>query len=253
MDEGEHNNMDKFQLDSSSFVPLYQQLKEHIIEKIDKNIWKPGDKIYSENQLYEKFDVSRNTAKKAIEDLVQEGTLYRIQGKGTFVSMPKIEQSLSAFYSFSQVLQKKGLKPHDVVLDVKTIEASHKVAKELQIEKGEPVVTLQRLRYANEEPIILEVSYLPKSMIDNEAKLQLVSQTPLYDILHTYFNVIVNSAKETFEPILIREEEKQYLEVEVGSPALLLERVAYDADKTPVEFCKSIVRGDRCKFYTELI
>jgi len=245
--------MDKFQLDPSSFVPLYQQLKEHIKEKIDRKIWKPGDKIYSENQLYETFGVSRNTAKKAIEDLVQEGILYRVQGKGTFVSLPKIEQSLSAFYSFSEVLSKKGLKPKDIVLNVKVMEASHKVAKELEVEKGEKVVTLQRLRHANEEPIILETSYLPKSIINNEEKLKLVKHTPLYEILNTKFNIIVNSAKETFEPILIREEEKYHLEVEVGSPALLLERVAYNPSKKPVEFCKSIVRGDRCKFYTELI
>lgn len=245
--------MERFQLDTSSFVPLYQQLKEYIIENIDKEVWKPGDKIYSENQLYEMFAVSRNTAKKAIEDLVQEGILYRVQGKGTFVSLPKIEQSLSAFYSFSKVLRKKGLKPKDVVLGVKVIEASHKVAKELNIEKGEQVVTLQRVRYANDEPIILENSYLPKRIIDNEEKLKLVSETPLYDILNNDFNIVVNSAKETFEPILIREEEKCHLEVEVGSPALLLERIAYDPSKIPVEFCKSIVRGDRCKFYTELI
>lgn len=245
--------METFQLDTSSFVPLYQQLKEHIIENIDKKIWRPGDKIYSENQLYEMFAVSRNTAKKAIEDLVQEGILYRVQGKGTFVSSPKIEQSLSAFYSFSEVLRKKGLKPKDVVLGVKVMEASHKVAKELNIEKGEQVVTLQRIRYANEEPIILENSYLPKSMIHNVEKLKSVKHTPLYDILNTDFNIVVNSAKETFEPILIREEEKHHLEVEVGSPSLLLERIAYDPSKKPVEFCKSIVRGDRCKFYTELI
>lgn len=245
--------MEKIQLDPSSFVPLYQQLKEHIIEKIDKKIWKPGEKIYSENQLYKIFGVSRNTAIKAIEDLVQEGILYRVQGKGTFVSLPKIEQSLSAFYSFSQVLSKKGLKPKDIVLDVKIIEASHKVAKELEMDKGDKVVALQRLRHANEEPIILETSYLPKNIIDDADKLKLVGYTPLYDILNIHFNVVVNTAKETFEPILIREEEKHHLEVEAGSPALLLERIAYDTSKRPVEFCKSIVRGDRCKFYTELI
>lgn len=240
-------------LDSSSYVPLYQQLKEFIIEKIEGNIWKPGDKIYSENQLFEKFDVSRNTAKKAIEDLVQEGVLYRVQGKGTFVSQPKIEQSLSAFYSFSQVLREKGLKPKDVVLAVKTTDATHKVANALKINKGDKVICLQRLRYANEEPIILESSYFPKHIIQDEEKLKMVGETPLYDILYAEFNLVINSAKETFEPILIREEEEVHLGVNRGSPALLLERIAYNQAKQPVEFCKSIVRGDRCKFYTELI
>ena len=96
-------------LDPTSFVPLYQQLKDIIIERIDNNTWNPGDKIYSEQQLSDLFTVSRNTSKRAIEDLVQDGVLYRIQGKGTFLSYPKIEQSLSAFYSFSQVLKDKGL------------------------------------------------------------------------------------------------------------------------------------------------
>lgn len=245
--------MEKFKLNTSSFVPLYQQVKEYIIEKIDNDIWKPDDKIYSENKLYEMFDISRNTAKKAIEDLVQEGILYRVQGKGTFVSMPKIEQSLSAFYSFNQVLTQKGLKPRDVVLDIKIVEAPRKVLKELNLEKGAYVVTLQRLRYANDEPIILETSYLSKSLVNNVDKLRQVEDIPLYDILNTDFNITVNSAKETFEPILIREEEEFHLGVETGSPALLLERIAYDSARRPVEFCKSIVRGDRCKFYTELL
>jgi len=245
--------MIKQQLDPSSYVPLYQQLKDIIKAKIDQQEWKPDDQIYSENQLFEMFDVSRNTAKKAIEDLVQEGVLYRIQGKGTFVSQPKIEHSLSAFYSFSQVLRDKGLNPRDVVLSVTVEKASHKIAAELKIAEGEDVAVLKRLRCANDEAIILEASYLPKKKVHEPEKLATVGEKPLYDILQDEFQIVVTSAKETFEPVLVREEEHRYLEVEAGSPALLLERIAYDQTKTPVEFCKSIVRGDRCKFYTELI
>lgn len=89
--------------------------------------------------------------------------------------------------------------------------------------------------------------------IDDISKFEQVGDSALYDILREEFNIVVTSAKETFEPILIREEEEKHLEVKEGSPALLLERIAYDTAKQPVEFCKSIVRGDRCKFYTELI
>lgn len=240
-------------LDTTSFVPLYQQLKDLMVENIEKGIWQPGDKVYSEQQLTEKFEVSRNTAKKAIEDLVQEEILYRIQGKGTFLSHPKIEQSLSAFYSFSQVLREKGLNPKDIMLKIEVEKATHKVSKALQIAKDEEVIMLKRLRCAGEDPIILEYSYFPKSIIPDVEKLSLVGETPLYEVLSAEFGVIVNAAKETFEPILIREAEQDYLPVELGSPALLLERTAYDSSRKPVEFCRSIVRGDRCKFYTELI
>jgi GntR family transcriptional regulator len=240
-------------LNPTSFVPLYHQLKEIIIENIENNIWNPGDKIPSEHQLREQYDVSRNTAKKAIEDLVQDGILYRVQGTGTFVSKPKIEQSLSGFYSFSQVLKEKGLKPTDIILEVKIEKASTKIAKALKINKDDEVIMLQRLRCANEEPIILESSYLPKKRINDVEKIRLVGDTPLYDILANEFNIVVNSAKETFEPVLVRDYEEIHLGVKEGYPALLLERVAYDRLKQPVEFCKSIVRGDRCRFYTELI
>lgn len=244
--------MENFKLDTSSYVPLYQQIKEFIVEKIENKEWKPGDKIYSENQMFDWFNVSRNTVKKAIEDLEQEGVLYRLQGKGTFVNKPKIEQSLSGFYSFSEVLKEKGLKPKDVVLDVSVEKANHKVAQSLQIDKDEEVVVLQRLRYAHEEPIILESSYLRKDNIREASKLEEVKNTPLYELLRSEYNIHVNSAKEAFEPVLINELEGNYLDVNIGSPALLLERIAYDEKRIPVEFCKSIVRGDRCKFYTEL-
>lgn len=240
-------------LDPTSFVPLYHQLKEIIIENIENNVWLPDDKIPSEHQLCAQYEVSRNTAKKAIEDLVQDGILYRVQGTGTFVTRPKIEQSLSGFYSFSQVLKEKGLKPKDMILKITIEKSSKKVAKALQIPMDSDVVVLQRLRCASEEPIILESSYLPKNRIDNIEKMNVVGENPLYDILANDYQIFVTSAKETFEPVLIREYEGNLLKVEAGSPALLLERIAYDRQRVPVEYCKSIVRGDRCRFYTELI
>src|SRR5699024_9790542 len=99
--------MENFKLDTSSYVPLYQQIKEFIVEKIENKEWKPGDKIYSENQMFDWCNVSRNTVKKDIEDLEQEGDLYRLQGKGTFVNKRKIEQSLYSYYSCIEVIEDK--------------------------------------------------------------------------------------------------------------------------------------------------
>ncbi|WP_043932470.1 GntR family transcriptional regulator [Bacillus sp. EB01] len=240
-------------LDSSSFVPLYHQLKEIILENIENHTWKPGDKIPSEHQLVDQYNVSRNTVIRAIDDLVKEGVLYRVQGTGTFVNKPKIEQSLSGFYSFSQVLKEKGLKPKDIILEISEGKASQKIANALKINKDEPVVLLKRLRCANDEPIILESSFLPKAIVDDLSKIKKVGSVPLYDVLTADFGVQVTSAKETFEPVLILDYEAIQLGVKEGNPALLLERIAYNEKGQPVEYCKSIVRGDRCRFYTELI
>lgn len=239
-------------IEHDSIIPLYHQLKEIMKEKIEAGEWVPGDKIPSENELRTQFDVSRNTAQKAIEDLVQDGRLRRIQGKGTFVSKPKFEQSLSGFYSFSRVMKNKGMNPQDEILSINEKLAKPSVAKKLQIDEDDPVIELRRLRCANDEPIILETSHMPKAMVPVLSAEQL-EDTSLYDYLQEAFDVIVTSAKESFEPVLVRDYESDYLQVARGSPALLLDRIAYSPKEQPVEFCRSIVRGDRCRFYTELI
>jgi GntR family transcriptional regulator len=238
-------------LEHGTFVPLYHQLKEIIEKKIDFGEWKPGDKIPSENVLQSTYDVSRNTVQKALNQLVNDGLLERRQGKGTFVTKPKIDQPLTSFYSFSKVMSEQGMNPKDIILELNTEEASYKIAKELQISVGEEVVTLQRIRTANKEPIILETSYIPSKLIPG-IKLKDIENGSLYDLLEKKYGITVSKAIEVFEPVLAREEESNYLEVEIGSPSLLLDRTAFDLKGSPVEFCRSIVRGDRCRFYTEL-
>lgn len=239
-------------LDPNSFTPLYHQLKELLKEKIESGEWVPGDLVPSENKLQQQFNISRNTAKKALDDLVQEGILKRVQGKGTFVSTPKIEQSLKGFYSFSKVMEAKGLQPKDIILGLGLEEAKPGIAKRLEVPAGTTVIALKRLRCAGEEPIILETSYLPQQIAPDltESKLE---KNSLYDILEKDYGIFVTKAKEVFEPVLIRDYESKYLQVREGYPALLLDRIAYEANGDVVEFCRSIVRGDRCRFYTELL
>jgi GntR family transcriptional regulator len=239
-------------LDTISVIPLYHQLKEILRENIESGVWNPGDMIPSENQLMQDYSISRNTAKKAIENLVQEGILNRVQGKGTFVSSPKFEQSLSGFYSFSKVIRERGLTPKDVIKSFQIIKVKPSIAKHLNLEESDDVIELIRLRYVQEEPMIFETSYIPLKYFPSLTQEKL-GKSSLYDLMQNEYAVFVNKAKEIFEPVLIKAYESQYLEVEEGYPALLLERVAYDSSGRPVEFCRSIVRGDRCRFYTELL
>lgn len=236
----------------NNFVPFYHQLRVLLKEKIESGEWMSGDKIPSENDLINQYEVSRNTVIKALDELVQDGILRRIQGKGTFVSRPKLEQSLTGFYSFSKVIETKGMAPKDFIISIEDQTASLSVAKHLKIAENDEVIQLKRLRCANSEPIILETSYMPKSIIYSLSK-EKIEKTSLYDHIQKEYGIIVKSAKEIFEPVLIRDYESNYLEVEEGAPALLLDRIAYDIEGKPIEFCRSIVRGDRCRFYTELI
>jgi GntR family transcriptional regulator len=239
-------------LQNDSVIPLYHQLKERLKDSIDSGLWKQGDQIPSENQLMNEYSVSRNTAKKAIEELVQEGLLYRIQGKGTFVAKPKLQQSLMGLYSFSKVFKEKGLEAKDIILNIREVKPSPEITKELQLTDNENVIELKRLRCVGDDPYIIESSFFPKRVISDINLLKQVGEISLYDLLEQKFNIVVKRAIEAFEPVLIRPEETEYLQTEAGKPALLLERTAYDKDGKPVEFCHSIVRGDRCRFYTEL-
>lgn len=239
-------------LQHESLIPLYHQLIERLKNSIEKGHWTLGDKIPSENQLMEQFGVSRNTVKKAIEELVQEGILYRIQGKGTFVAKPKLQQSLMGFYSFSKVLKEKGLNPKDIILKIEEVKPNAKIKEALQLSENVNVIEMKRLRCAEDEPYILESSFIPKHVVTDIEQLKKVGEISLYDLFSQQFNTVVTRANEAFEPVLIRADESEYLQTEVGRPALLLERTAYDTNGVPVEFCISIVRGDRCRFYTEL-
>lgn len=239
-------------LDHRSFEPLYHQLKEIIKQKIESEEWKPGDKISSENELVTIYKVSRSTTQRAVDELVQEGVLERRQGKGTFVSKPKIEQSLTSFYSFSRLIKSRGMIPKDVIIKIETVKAKREIAEKLQIKSSEEVITLQRLRLVNDEPIILETIYLPKEYVSGLSHEDLENYS-LSDFLEKEYKLFIVKAKETFEAVLVCEIESEYLDVEQGASGLILERIAYDTKGRPIAFFRSLIRGDRSRFYTELL
>jgi len=150
------------------------------------------------------------------------------------------------------MIQEKGFNQKDEVLEIQKVYPSMKVRTNLALEENEQVVEMKRLRFADNEPIILESSFLPLSLIKDIEILREVTSSSLYSLLAERFNIIVVRAREAFEPVLIKKDEASLLKTEAGKPALLLERTAFDTSGKPVEFCISIVRGDRCRFYTEL-
>ncbi len=234
-----------------SEAPLYLQLKELLRERITSGQLKPGDLLPSERQLQEEFKLSRTTVRLALDDLMKEGFLSRYQGRGTVVAPPKIEQGLQGFYSFTDAMQAKGLVPKSKVISLELEPASAFAQARLELPPGSQVYKLTRLRLASDEPMMFEISYIPHHLAPGLAAAALES-TPLYQLLETEYRVVPYAAKEWFEPVLITAAEAHWLDVPVGSPALLLERLTYDHRLQPIEVCKSIVRGDRCRYFVNL-
>lgn len=236
---------------ASTAMPLYHQIKEDLLEMIKGGHLTPGDRIESEPELMDRYGVSRATVRQALGQLVAEGYLVIRRGLGTYVAEPKIRQGLLGMYSFSREIERLGMRPGTHVQALGVEPAGPSVATALGIALGEPVVALKRLRSADDEPIMLETSWLPvrrfPGLVDRD-----LEHARLYDVLADGYGVRPARAREEFEPVLLSSDDARLLGKHTGDPALLLERVAFDPEGHPIEFCRSIVRGDRCRYFVEL-
>lgn len=234
-------------LDDKAPVSLYYQLKEILIDKIKTNEWPVQTKIPTERELCDMYKISRITVRQALDEMEREGYLSRKQGKGTFVSGPKIEQRLSNFYSFSEEIRKMGYTPDTKVLDLIVIEADKNIANQLDVNEGTEVYSIKRLRLANGEPFAVETSYIPYGACAGLTSKE-VAEKGLYNIMKSKYNIIPSQAEEIFCASLINKEDAACLNVKRGSPGLHLERITYNSVNKPVEYCKCVIRGDRYKY-----
>ncbi|MDB4896812.1 MAG: GntR family transcriptional regulator [Firmicutes bacterium] len=233
-------------------IPLYFQIKTRLLELIENGQFKPGDQVPSERELTERFSVSRMTARQALTELESQGYLYRIQGKGTFVATPKLEQPLAGLTSFTEDMRRRGLAPGARVLTAQEAPAGKKAAKLLGIAETATIFRLERLRLADGEPMALETSHIPVALCPGLLEADFRDQS-LYRILAERCDTRLVKADQSLEAVPATAYDAEMLHVREGTPLLLMERVSRDASDKPVEFVRSLYRGDRYRFTTELI
>jgi GntR family transcriptional regulator len=235
----------------NSPLPRYYQLKEIMREKIASGEWKPGDLIPSERELGEKYGISRMTARQAITDLVNEGLFYREQGKGTFVSHRKVTQQLMRLTGFTEDIRARGQLPGTKVLSASMRPADETTAERLRIKPQEMIFYLQRLRLADGEPLALELSQLHFPGCERllEENLQ---ENSLYRLLETQYGLPLMEAEQELEAGLAGNEESQLLKVPSGSAVLFIRRTTYTDRNQPIEYARSVYRGNKYTFYTTM-
>jgi GntR family transcriptional regulator len=229
-------------------IPKYYRLKKHLIELTQ--VLAPGSPLPPERTLAERYGTSRTTVRQALAELVIEGRLQRIQGKGTFVAKPKVAQELQ-LVSYTEDMRHHGLNPETRILDIDYITADEQIAALLGIRPGGRALRLHRLRLADDEPMSVDTSLLPARRFPGLRK-ELPRHRSLYETLATAYDVHLAEAEETIETVLATPEDANLLGVDVGLPLLLLSRHAFDIHGEPVEWAQSFYRGDRYKFITRL-
>jgi GntR family transcriptional regulator len=232
-------------------IPLYHQLKEIFEDRLASGEWASGDLIPNELELCKQFGVSRGPVRQALDRLVQEGKLARRQGKGTRVLPPKIENELGGFYSFTSLIEQKGLQHSARILSFETVPAAGSPARLLALPPSARVYQVRRLRLADSLPLILEKLYVPEALCPGLTPGDLDTH-PLYSLMAERFAISLARATQFFEPALADPYEADILGLPRGAPVLLLQNLTYSQGDRPVVLSRAILRGDRVRYLVEL-
>lgn len=229
-------------------VPKYYELRQWLRQRIDG--LPPGTPVPPERTLSDQFQISRTTVRQALHDLAVEGRIVRIQGRGTFVASPKVTQNLQ-LTSYTQDMTAQGLRPGARLIDISVVEAEADVAASLGLAEGAPVTRVERVRSANGEPMAVETVYLDHHRFPGIGDL-LTEDTSLYAVLKEEYQVVPAQGEETIETVLAPPAVSRLLGTDSTTPMLMLTRSSRDADGRPVEFVRSLYRGDRFRLATRL-
>jgi len=223
-------------------IPVYVQIRETLRGEITRGSLKRGEQLPPEHELAGKFGVSRMTIRQSIEDLVDEGLLYRRHGVGTFVAFPHLQRDHTRLTSFFDKAEDEGIDVRARLLSLEVVPAEPKVAEALDIASGSRVIRVKTLRYANNVPITVHDAQIPHKLF-----AKLLSEDFESQHLWTLFEKCGYRVKRAVQRLEAREADKhlaQLLKIKQGSPILFKERTVYAGDGTPVEFTYCYNRGD---------
>jgi GntR family transcriptional regulator len=229
---------------------LHAYIKEELLNRIKSEEYKKGEKIPTELELCEDFNVSRTTVRTALNQLTLEGYLNRQQGKGTFVAEQKLKQTLShTVKRYSDQVAVQGKRAEIELIALNVIPANEFLEKSLQVSLQDPIQSIERVRKANGEPTQYEISYIPWDVAPGITKEH--AETSLYSSLRNNFNVHIAKTVEHIEITIADERTSAYLNCEEGLPCFYIETTAENELGHIIEFSRSYFRGDKTNFMIE--
>lgn len=239
-------------------IAAYKQLIDIIYGQIKTGDIKPHQMVPSESELCKKYNISRITVRQALRKLIDDGLLYTIKGKGTFVAEQKLDQIMIKIPDFYEDMAQRGLKPDVRVLDLRVMEATQRISEKLQVPLGERVFRIKRLFLADNKPYIIEKKFIVSKDCKilhncNEKEILNIKDQEIFDVLAGRCHACSEYADVTIEATTIREYESNYLEVPTGSLAFYVELIGYKNDEMPCGWIASVMRGDLYRFKTRIL
>ncbi len=227
--------------------PLYSIVASRAEARITSGEWQEGDRLPPERRLCREFDVSRSTLRQALDELEERGLISRHQGRGTFVTRPRLQLPIVGVFSIRDAMESYGMRMDTRVLGVELIEAGRQLASDLACLPGDQVVYVERLRIGDDEPMVLDTAHLRAELFPGLEQADFEHRS-LYEILETDYGRKVAEAQETLEPVILTPRECQLLEVPPHTTALLTRRVTTDAAGVVVALGHVLLRGDRSRY-----
>ncbi|WP_082235508.1 GntR family transcriptional regulator [Halobacillus massiliensis] len=231
-------------------LALYLQLKEVFIDRIQNGHWKPDQLIPTEQELMKEFNVSRTTIRQAVSILVQEGLVEKKQGRGTIVKPRKLSGNLSQLKGFAEEVLERGQTPKSRLIRAEFKDNLYHEKSMLDIKDDQPILLIERIRFADEMPVALERTCWPKDIGDILIKYDL-DEARYYEILEKY-NVYLNRAKEKIAAINATINEADELGIRAGEALLEMTRLSFGVNDRPIEYTKTKYRHDQYHYSFEL-
>jgi GntR family transcriptional regulator len=239
-----------FLLRPDSPMPLYYQLEQALRGRIAAGVWPPGSIILSERELMQAAGVSRATVRQAIGNLITEGLLERVHGRGTFVARQKLEQEMRTVYSFAEQMGVHGIQLEDQLLQRHRVPAGEDLAQLLAITPGAPLIHIKRVRLLSGVPLMLDSSYVPFHLCPR--LLTDPFESPLYRMLAERYDLPPIHCTDALEPVQADESQAHLLQVEARAPLMFLERVTFTRGDVPLHVARNYIPGSRCRFRVDL-
>ncbi len=237
-------------LDENDPMPLYYQLKVLLKNRIEDKEWTEGSKIPTEKELAKFYGTSMITVRQAVGLLVNEGLLIKKQGKGTFVAPAKIQKGPNILNSFTEEMKQRGFEVKSELLRFSRIVPDGDVKKILNLSDDDQVYFIQRLRYANNEPIAIQSTNLVYDVLKDLNASELTGS--IYKLLEEKFGIQIKYADEFYSAILIDKQMAHLLGISLPAVGFSVKRIGYTANGRPIEYTESIMRADKYSISVKL-